>query len=130
MASADAPRRPGVQRPRIGLTCRGSGKANCPETPQIGRLNGHDCKLPLVHLQSQMDPRMQTQTRVANHVSGFCREHGISRAHFYNLLKRGDGPVIMKVGRRTLISAEAAAEWRRRMEASADVQRTRGGKLP
>ena len=53
---------------------------------------------------------MDTQTRVANHVNVFCQEHGISRATFYNLLKRGHGPVIMKVGRRTLISAEAAAE--------------------
>ena len=46
----------------------------------------------------------------------FCRRHGISRAHFYNLSKSGDGPAVMRVGRRTLISAEAAAEWRRRME--------------
>jgi hypothetical protein len=59
---------------------------------------------------------MDAQPRVANHVDGFCREHGISRAHFYNLLKHGDGPAIMKVGRRTLISAEAAAAWRHRME--------------
>lgn len=73
---------------------------------------------------------MDAQTRVANHVDGFCREHGISRAHFYNMLKRGDGPAIMKVGRRTLISAEAAAEWRRRMEALADAQMARGGKRP
>ena len=46
----------------------------------------------------------------------FCRRHGISRAHFYNLFKSGHGPAVMRVGRRTLISAEAAAEWRRRME--------------
>ena len=46
----------------------------------------------------------------------FCRRHGISRAHFYNLSKIGQGPALMRVGRRTLISAEAAAEWRRRME--------------
>ena len=46
----------------------------------------------------------------------FCRRHGISRAHFYNLSKNGRGPALMRVGRRTLISAEAAAEWRRRME--------------
>jgi len=70
---------------------------------------------------------MDTQTRVANHVNVFCQEHGISRATFYNLLKRGHGPVIMKVGRRTLISAEAAAEWRRRMEAMANATLTRGG---
>ena len=65
---------------------------------------------------------MDAQSRVANHVDGFCHEHGISRAHFYNLLRPGDGPAIMKVGRRTLISAEAAAEWRRRMESAAAEQ--------
>jgi predicted DNA-binding transcriptional regulator AlpA len=77
-----------------------------------------------------MDHTMDAPTTVANHVNGFCREHGISRAHFYNLLKRGDGPAIMKVGRRTLISAEAAAEWRRRMEALANARTIRGGKQP
>jgi predicted DNA-binding transcriptional regulator AlpA len=46
----------------------------------------------------------------------FCRRHGISRAHFYNLSKIGAAPVVMRVGRRTLISAEAAAQWRIRME--------------
>ncbi len=59
---------------------------------------------------------MYAQIQVANDVEGFCREHGISRGHFYNLLKRGEGPAVIKAGRRTLISAEAAAEWRRRME--------------
>jgi predicted DNA-binding transcriptional regulator AlpA len=53
----------------------------------------------------------------------FCRRHGISRAHFYNLSKSGGAPAVMRVGRRTLVSAEAAAEWRRRMEEAArDVQ--------
>jgi len=46
----------------------------------------------------------------------FCRRHGISRAHFYNLSKSGNAPAVMRVGRRTLISAEAAAQWRQRME--------------
>ncbi len=49
-------------------------------------------------------------------VSDFCRAHGISRALLYKLLRDGRGPRIMKVGRRTLISQEAAEEWRRRME--------------
>lgn len=73
---------------------------------------------------------MDAQTRVAAHVAAFCQDHGISRAHFYNLLKRGDGPAVMKVGRRTLISAEAAVEWRRRMEALAGAKRIRGGEQP
>ena len=49
----------------------------------------------------------------------FCRRHGISRAHFYNLSKSGAAPAVMRVDRRTLISAEAAAAWRRRMEEAA-----------
>ena len=57
----------------------------------------------------------------------FCRRHGISRAHFYNLSKSGHGPALMRVGRRTLISAEAAAEWRRRMERVDRDRVTEGG---
>jgi hypothetical protein len=49
----------------------------------------------------------------------FCRAHRISRAHLYNLMKRGQGPVVMKAGNRTLISDEAAIAWRRRMESGA-----------
>jgi predicted DNA-binding transcriptional regulator AlpA len=56
----------------------------------------------------------------------FCRRHGISRAHFYNLSKNGYAPAVMRVGRRTLISAEAAAEWRRRMEGAARAGERRG----
>ena len=49
-------------------------------------------------------------------VADFCREHGISRGLFYRLLREGHGPRVIKAGRRTLISREAAEEWRRRME--------------
>jgi predicted DNA-binding transcriptional regulator AlpA len=49
-------------------------------------------------------------------VSQFCREYGISRGLFYKLLRDGHGPRVMKAGRRTLISHEAAEEWRRSME--------------
>lgn len=49
-------------------------------------------------------------------IEQFCDSHNVSRSRFYELLKSGNGPAIMKVGHRTFISAEAAAEWRRRME--------------
>ena len=49
-------------------------------------------------------------------IDEFCQSHAISRATFYNLRKRGTAPRIFKVGARTLISADAAAEWRERME--------------
>jgi predicted DNA-binding transcriptional regulator AlpA len=49
-------------------------------------------------------------------ISDFCRQHSISRALFYKALKEGWAPKIMKCGKRTLISVEAAAQWRRAME--------------
>ena len=44
---------------------------------------------------------------------------------FYEMIKRGLGPKIMKVGARTLISTEAAAEWRRKMEDGAELMKPR-----
>jgi predicted DNA-binding transcriptional regulator AlpA len=49
-------------------------------------------------------------------IRGFCEAHSISRATFYNLVKGGAAPRTFRVGRRVLISREAAAEWRQRME--------------
>lgn len=54
-------------------------------------------------------------------VADFCTAHDITRPTFYEMLKRGIGPRIMKVGSRTLISVEAAADWRRAMEDGAQV---------
>jgi len=50
-------------------------------------------------------------------VPQFCDQHHISKVHFYSLIKQGKGPRLMKLGRRTLVTAEAAADWRTRMEA-------------
>ena len=49
-------------------------------------------------------------------VFGFCVAHGLSRSLFYRLVRSGAGPRIMKCGRRTLISVEAAQRWRRARE--------------
>lgn len=49
-------------------------------------------------------------------ISTFCEVHKISRSFLYKLIAEQRGPRVMKLGRRTLISAEAAAEWRARME--------------
>lgn len=51
-------------------------------------------------------------------ITQFCAAHGnISKSFFHKLINGGRGPKIMKLGSRTLISAEAAAEWRAAMEA-------------
>lgn len=50
-------------------------------------------------------------------IPGFCADHHFSKAFLYKLIKDGKGPRLMKIGRRTLISAESAADWRALMEA-------------
>jgi hypothetical protein len=62
--------------------------------------------------------------RATSTVSQFCDDHNISRTHFYELLKQGLGPRLMKVGRRTLITAEAGAAWRSAMEAATEQEAT------
>jgi predicted DNA-binding transcriptional regulator AlpA len=49
-------------------------------------------------------------------VPAFCADNGVSRSLFYRLVKDGRGPRLTKISRRTLISAESAADWRARME--------------
>jgi predicted DNA-binding transcriptional regulator AlpA len=52
-------------------------------------------------------------------VDEFCAAHSISRAMFYKLRTDGKAPRTMSVGSRTLISCEAAADWRRLCESEA-----------
>jgi hypothetical protein len=49
-------------------------------------------------------------------IEEFCKAHSFSRAHYFNLRNRGEGPRVMHVGKRVLISREAAADWRRQCE--------------
>jgi hypothetical protein len=48
----------------------------------------------------------------------FCTAHGISEDMFFKLQRQGLAPKTMRVGARTLVSVEAAAEWRREREAA------------
>lgn len=64
-------------------------------------------------MNGTLRPTLETKSYSIQH---FCIAHGISRATFYNLVKKQMAPRLMKVGKRTLVSAEAAAEWRVRME--------------
>ena len=52
-------------------------------------------------------------------IAEFCRVHGgMSQAFFHALVAKGKGPKLMKVGARTFITVEAAAKWRRALEAA------------
>jgi predicted DNA-binding transcriptional regulator AlpA len=44
-------------------------------------------------------------------VDEWCKAHGFSRAFFYLLQKRGEGPATFRVGRCRRISETANAEW-------------------
>ena len=48
-------------------------------------------------------------------IEAFCRAHGISRPFLYKLWDEGTGPDVMRIGRRVLITVEAATAWRQRM---------------
>lgn len=55
-------------------------------------------------------------TKQALSIQEFCEAHSLSRSKFYLLQKENLAPQLMRVGRRRLISTEAAAEWRKQME--------------
>lgn len=51
-------------------------------------------------------------------ITEFCAAHGFSKATYFNLKKAGQGPREIHIGRRVVISHEAAAMWRREREAA------------
>jgi len=52
-------------------------------------------------------------------IDEFCAAHRLSPDMYFKLRKNGRGPREMKVGTRRMISAEAAARWRRQCEREA-----------
>src|SRR6516225_8081072 len=61
---------------------------------------------------------------LAMSIKEFCRLHGISEDQFYKMKREGWGPTTMKVGSRTLISAESAAAWGKAREEAAELAAT------
>ena len=56
------------------------------------------------------------QPRAAFTIPEFCEAHRFSQAKYYEMKREGWGPAEMSVGRRRLISYEAASVWRRERE--------------
>ncbi|MGC2048293.1 MAG: hypothetical protein WA635_06760 [Gallionella sp.] len=50
-------------------------------------------------------------------ISDFCKAYGFSRATFYNLQKSGQAPDTLKIGKRPIITIEAADRWQKKLEA-------------
>lgn len=42
----------------------------------------------------------------------FCQMHGISRSYYFLIRRDGRGPRELRLGRRVLITRDAAADWR------------------
>jgi hypothetical protein len=59
--------------------------------------------------------------RLGYSINEYCTALGISRGTFYNRLKDGTGPKVMKVGSRSIITPEAHEEFRRRCEGGNDA---------
>ena len=60
-------------------------------------------------------------------VQEFCEAFRLSRATFYNLVRRGEGPRLLRVGRKVLVSTDAIADFIRGGEALASQEPTSGG---
>jgi hypothetical protein len=67
--------------------------------------------------REQPMPRGPPPPRAAFTIPEFCEAHRFSQAKYYEMKREGWGPAEMNVGRRRLISFEAAAHWRRAREA-------------
>lgn len=57
-------------------------------------------------------PAAPPPPRLAMNIPEFCEAFRISEDFYFKLKRQGQGPREMKVGKRTLISVEAANEWR------------------
>jgi hypothetical protein len=57
----------------------------------------------------------------------FCNAHNISEGFYYKLKKQKLNPREMKVGTRTLITFEAAANWRAEREAASTASPEKDG---
>jgi len=82
-------------------------------SPDIAQPRGRVGENALANSGAAIQP---TEQRDAYSLREFAARHGISISHLFDLIRDGQGPRIMKVGRRSLISVEAAADWRRERE--------------
>ena len=60
-------------------------------------------------------------TPKAHSIKAFCEAHSISRNLFYTLKKQGLAPKMIHVGKRRLITEEAATEWRQMMQSQSSA---------
>jgi len=85
-----------------------------------------DAVEPTSHSEPQSSASVKTPPirgpPLAMSIREFCAAHRISEDMFYKMRREKWGPTVMHVGSRTLISHEAAAEWRRQREQAAATE--------
>jgi hypothetical protein len=69
-------------------------------------------------------PKSVDPHALAMSIHAFCVRHDISEDLFFKMQREGWGPAVMRVGARTLISVESAADWRRERERDAQTDST------
>jgi hypothetical protein len=62
--------------------------------------------------------------RDAYSIQEFCRRNGFSVSFHHKLQRQGIGPRLMRLGKRTLVTIEAADAWRHEREAESAKPRT------
>ena len=78
-------------------------------------------KEPTARVSATLPPIRGPPPRLALSILEFCAAFGISEDFFYKLKRQGQAPRLMKVGARTMISMQAADEWRKAREAAAEA---------
>lgn len=84
------------------------------------RLRECDAKLDrvLACLETRPTPTEQFSPTTLT-VEEFCSRNLIGRSTFFGLRRKGLGPAIMRIGTKVLVTIEAEADWRRKMQVDA-----------
>ncbi|HVI68273.1 MAG TPA: hypothetical protein VM910_37690 [Bradyrhizobium sp.] len=64
-------------------------------------------------------PTFPSGSLLAMTIPEFARLHGMSVAMFFKMQSQGEGPEMMAIGRRRMVSMESAARWRAAREKAA-----------
>jgi hypothetical protein len=87
----------------------------------MAQVTGRKPGIKTIDRDGSPDPKQPPSSpppRLALSILEFCAAFGLSEDFFYKLKRQGQAPRLMRVGSRTLISMEAADEWRKAREAA------------
>ncbi len=98
-------------------------KEGAPPTRKVGRPPKEDGVRDISNVARAVAQGLHQSSVVGSRqcltIDEFCSAHGnIARSFFHKLVNQGEGPRLLKIGRRTMITLEAAEEWRKRNEES------------